>query len=161
MRYLKPEPTQIIIGKETYPILYTLDIIDQIQSTTKMPIIEVLEWAMVKKTMETAIICLLKFLLPGVDVKIENPEYLSTMLITAFIKQAKCKEIEGHNPPPTNGKVDFIDIERWMYVGRVVLGYPEDEVWNMTLGKIGTLHREHLKYNGAIQVEEEVSLLSI
>lgn len=161
MRYLKPKPTPIIINDKLYHVLYTLDVIDQIQSETKMPITEILEWATNNSTMETAILCLLKFLLPGVDVKIDNLNYLATILITAFIEQAKSKEIQGYNPPPPSGKIEFVDIENWVYIGKVVLGYPESEVWGMTLGKIRTLNREHLKYNGAIKEEQEVSLLSI
>lgn len=149
----------IIIGDKIYSVLFTLDVIDRLQNDTEMPITELLEWALNEKTMETAVKCLLKYLI-GVDVEIDNLNYLSTMLITAFIEQAKCKEIQGYNPQPS-GKADFIDIERWIYIGKVILKYPESEVWDMTLGKIGTLHREHLKYIGAIKEEQEVSLLSI
>ena len=159
MRYLKPKPMPILIKDKVYHVLFTLDVIDRLQTDTQMPMIEILEWALNEKTMETAIKCLLKYLI-GVDVEIDNLNYLSTMLITAFIEQAKCKEIQGQTPQ-ASGKVDFIDIERWVYIGKVILEYPENEVWEMTLGKIGTLYREHLKYTGAIKVEEEVSLLSI
>ena len=149
----------IMIGDKIYNILFTLDVIDRLQNDTQMPMTEILEWALNENTSETAIKCLLKYLI-GIDAEIDNLNYLSTMLITAFIEQAKCKEMQGHTPQ-ASGKVDFIDIERWVYIGKVVLKYPENEVWEMTLGKIGTLHREHLKYTGAIKVEEEVSLLSI
>ena len=127
----------ILIGEKVYNILFTLDVIDRLQTDTQMPMIEILEWALNENTMETAIKCLLKYLI-GIDVEIDNLNYLSTMLITAFIEQAKCKEIQGQ-APRTSGKIDFIDIERWIYVGTVVLRYPESEVWEMTLGKIGTL----------------------
>lgn len=150
----------ILIKDKVYHILFTLDVIDRLQTDTQMPMTEILEWALNEKTMETAVKCLLKYLI-GIDVEIDNLNYLSTMLITAFIEQAKSKEIQGHNPPQSSGKADFIDIERWLYIGKVILKYPEVEVWEMTLGKIGTLYREHLKYTGAIKVEEEVSLLSI
>ena len=160
MRYLKPKPMPILIGGKVYHILFTLDVIDRLQTDTQMPMTEILEWALNEKTMETAVKCLLKYLI-GDDVEIDNLNYLSTMIITAFIEQAKSKEIQGHSPPRSSGKADFIDIERWLYVGKVVLKYPELEVWEMTLGKIGTLHREHLKYTGAIKEEQEVSLLSI
>lgn len=159
MRYLKPKPMSILIGEKVHNILFTLDVIDRLQTDTQMPITEILEWALNEKTMEIAVKCLLKYLI-GDDVEIDNLNYLSTMLITAFIEQAKCKEIQGHTPQ-SSGKADFIDIERWVYIGKVVLKYPEDEVLDMTLGKIGTLHREHLKYTGAIKEEQEVSLLSI
>lgn len=149
----------IMIGDKIYNILFTLDVIDRLQTDTQMPMTEILEWALNENTSEIAIKCLLKYLI-GVDVEIDNLNYLSTMLITAFIEQAKCKEIQGHTPQPS-GKVDFINIERWMYIGKVILKYPESEVWEMTLGKVGTLHREHLKYTGAIKEEQEVSLLSI
>ena len=149
----------ILIKDKVYHVLFTLDVIDRLQTDTQMPMTEILEWALNEKTMEIAVKLLLKYLI-GDDVEIDNLNYLSTMLITAFIEQAKCKEIKGHTPQPS-GKVDFINIEWWMYIGKVILKYPEAEVWEMTLGKIGTLHREHLKYTGAIKEEQEVSLLSI
>ena len=160
MRYLRPKPMPILIKDKVYHILFTLDVIDRLQTDTQMPMTEILEWTLNEKTTEIAVKLLLKYLI-GDDVEIDNLNYLSTMLITAFIEQAKCKEIQGHNPPQSSGKADFIDIERWLYIGKVILKYPEAEVWEMTLGKIGTLYREHLKYTGAIKVEEEVSLLSI
>lgn len=159
MRYLKPKPMPILIGEKVYSVLFTLDVIDRLQSDTGMPIAEILEWACNEKNKEIAVKCLLKYLI-GIDVEIDNINYLATMLITAFIEQARCKEIQGHTPQ-VSGKADFIDIERWVYIGKTILEYPEKEVWEMTLGKIGTLYREHLKYTGAIKVEEEVSLLSI
>jgi hypothetical protein len=159
MRYLKPKPMPIMIGDKIYNILFTLDVIDRLQNDTQMPMTEILERALNENTSEIAIKCLLKYLI-GIDVEIDNLNYLSTMLITAFIEQAKCKEIQGQTPQ-ASGKADFIDIERWVYIGKVILEYPENEVWEMTLGKIGTLYKEHLKYTGAIKVEEEVSLLSI
>jgi hypothetical protein len=159
MRYLKPKPMPILIKDKVYNILFTLDVIDRLQTDTQMPMTEILEWTLNEKTTEIAIKCLLKYLI-GIDIEIDNLNYLSTMIITAFIEQAKCKEIQGHTPQ-ASGKADFIDVERWVYIGKVVLKYPEDEVWEMTLGKIGTLHREHLKYTGAIKEEQEVSLLSI
>jgi hypothetical protein len=159
MRYLKPKPIPILIDDKVYHVLFTLDVIDRLQSDTEIPITEILEQTLHEKNKEIAIKLLLKYLI-GIDVEIDNPDYLAIMLISAFVEQAKCKEIQGFKPAPST-KVDFVDIEWWMYVGTTILGYPEDEVWKMTLGKIGTLHREHLKYTGAIKEEEEVSLLSI
>lgn len=161
MSFLKPKPTPILVNGEAYSILFTLDVIDQLQSETEMPITELLEWAINDNTKESAIKCLLKFL-TGANVSEENNlDYLSTILITSFIEQAKCKEIKNYSPPKSNKEIDFIDIEWWMYIGVTVLRHPEKEVWKMTLGKIGTLYREHLKYTGAIKEEQEVSLLSI
>lgn len=160
MRYLKPKPTPITINGKVYNILYTLDVIDRLQTDTQMPITEILEWTQNERTREISIKLLLKYLI-GIDVDIiDNPDYISAVLIIAFAEQAKLKEIKGYNPPPST-KADFVDIERFIYIGTVVLGYQESEVWQMTIGKIGTLHREHLKYIGAIKEEEEVSLLSI
>lgn len=149
----------ILIKDKVYHILFTLDVIDRLQTDTQMPMTEILEWALNKKTMETAVKCLLKYLI-GVDVEIDNLDEISKILVAIFIEQARSKEIQG-NTPQASGKADFIDIERWVYIGKAVLKYPESEVWEMTLGKIGTLYKEHLKYTGAIKVEEEVSLLSI
>jgi hypothetical protein len=35
-----------------------------------------------------------------------------------------------------------------LYIGTTVLGYPEREVWHMTLRKLSLLHTEHLKETG-------------
>lgn len=39
-------------------------------------------------------------------------------------------------------------LARCLYIGKTVLGYPEKEVWKMTLRKLIILHTEHLKYTG-------------
>jgi len=38
-----------------------------------------------------------------------------------------------------------------LYIGKVLLGYPEKEVWHMTLRKIALLHIEHQKENGTYE----------
>jgi len=41
-----------------------------------------------------------------------------------------------------------VPVARYLYVGKVILGYSEREVWHMTLCKLNALYIEHLKYNG-------------
>lgn len=42
----------------------------------------------------------------------------------------------------------MVDIARCLYIGKVLLGYPEREVWQMTLGKLLALYREYKKDHG-------------
>jgi hypothetical protein len=46
---------------------------------------------------------------------------------------------------------DPVPVARYLYLGKVVLGYPEHEVWHMTLKKLNLLLIEHLKATGAYQ----------
>lgn len=39
-------------------------------------------------------------------------------------------------------------VTRCIYLGKTVLGYPEKEVWRMTLRKLMLLFVEHQKYTG-------------
>ena len=45
-------------------------------------------------------------------------------------------------------------VARCLYIGKTVLGYPEREVWKMTLRKLMILHMEHQKYNRTYQAPE-------
>ena len=86
-------------------------------------------------------------------------DYYSSMLLTTYIEQSKPK-----NPKPkitASDEYEFMDIESWFYVGKVLLGYPENEVWEMTLGKLATLRNECLAANGFTKEEKEQSLLFI
>ena len=39
-------------------------------------------------------------------------------------------------------------LARCLFIGKTLLGYPEREVWHMTLRKLLLLHTEYLKENG-------------
>jgi len=40
---------------------------------------------------------------------------------------------------------------RCIYIGTTVLGYPEKDVWKMTVRKLLLLYQEHQKYNGTYE----------
>jgi len=160
MRHLKPSG-KIKIDKQYHDIVFTLDIIDELQDKVKMPMSEIIELATEKKTMKLAVQCLLKYLLKQeIEIKDDKVEYYSLVLINAYIEQIKSKEIEIKEKPRVieSEEPQWINIEYWFYIGKVVLGYPEEEVWNMTLGKLITLRNEHALYTGVITEDKEVSV---
>lgn len=50
-------------------------------------------------------------------------------------------------------------LARCIYIGKTVLGYPEKEVWRMTLRKLTLLYTEHQKFTG--QYKEPETLDSV
>ena len=92
-----------MIGDKIYNILFTLDVIDRLQTDTQMPMTEILEWALNKKTMEIAVKCLLKYLI-GVDVEIDNLDEISKILLAIFIEQARSKKYKD-KPHKQAGKL--------------------------------------------------------
>jgi hypothetical protein len=45
-----------------------------------------------------------------------------------------------------------------IYIGKVLLNYPEDEVWEMTLGKLTVLYREHKREHGLLEEQRELTI---
>jgi hypothetical protein len=160
MRYLKPNGT-IVIRKKPYDILFTLEVIDELQEITEMPMIELLGWALNKKNMKATIQIVLKVLLKEVpDLEDNKLEYYSYALINTYMEQLKCKEIDIKDKPnvEVSEEPQRINIEYWFYIGTVVLNRPTEEVWGMTLGQLITLRNEHYLYNGWFKEDKEVSI---
>lgn len=160
MRYLKPNG-KIKINNKWHDIIFTLDVIDELQDRTQMPMIEIMIKATSKKNMKSAVKCLLKYLLEEeIELEENQFEYYSMALIKAYIEQIKHKKVAGEKEPALDEEVnhEFIDIEHLIYYGTVELGYPENEVWKMTLGKINTLQAEQAKNKGWIKEDKEVSI---
>lgn len=160
MRYLKPSG-KIKINNQFFDITYTLDVIDELQDKVKMPMSEIIELATENKTKKLAVQCLLKYLLKQeIEIEDDKLEYYSRVLIIAYMEQLSSKKIEIKEKPRVieTDEPQWINIERWFYIGKVVLGYPEEEVWNMTLGKLITLSNEHALYTGMITEDKEVSI---
>jgi hypothetical protein len=163
MRHLKPRKPVINVNGKTYELVFSLDVIDEIQDKTTLPVTEIILMLMDFKTRNLAIKVIMKCLI-GQDLELQESELenYSILLINTYIEQLKCKEIKGLQRQETpNGEYEFVDIERWFYIGTVVLNYPEDRVWKMTLGELRTLHNEHAAYNGWIKEEKEESLLNL
>jgi hypothetical protein len=159
MRYLKPKGTPIKINNNAYYLKFTLDIIDELQDRTELPMSEIISLTASKKHREAAIKLLLKHLTGReIEVKKDELDYYSTVLMTTYIEQFKYKDMPKPKKGEGSEEIPFIDVEHWFYIGKVVLSLPSDEVWQMTLGQINTLYREHLKYNGAIKEDKEVNI---
>lgn len=163
MRYLKPRNSIVKINDKEHNLIFSLDVIDQIQDKTQLPMLEIIMMLYEDKMKKKAAEVLIKYL-TGKMIEIEDDklDYYSIALLNAYIEQLKSKEIPGLKKIPVDDKnYEFIDIEHWIYIGTVVLQRPEEEVWGMTLGKIKTLYNEHAKYNGWIKEEKEESLLNL
>jgi hypothetical protein len=159
MRYLKPKGTPILINDKQYQLLFTLDVIDEIQSRTKFPISEVIHMATEKKYQRSAIEVLLKYLTgDNIEVKDNELDYYSTILIDTYIEQLKSKPYEGEPKGEPSDKYEFINVERLFYIATDILGRSEEEAWSMTLGKLFTLQKEHLFQTGQIKEDKEVNI---
>lgn len=163
MRYLKPDDLKIKANDKTYNIRFTLDVIDEIQDRTGMSMNEVMMLlsSRSKKHKREATKTLLEFLIKeNIEFKDDELDYYSFELIRTYINNLKFKDM----PKPkkddvyNEGDIPFIDVEYWFYIGKVVLGFPADEVWQMTIGQIKTLEREHAKYNGWIKEDKVVNI---
>jgi len=160
MRYLKLIKSVIKINDKFYDLKFTLDVIDKIQDITELPITQIVARTMEKATRKSAVQILLKYLV-GQEIEDNDNEfgYYSAVLLNTYIDQLKTKPIpEQKKVENVENEYDFFDIERMVYIGTTVLGYQEQDVWEMTPGKIGTLHNQHLRYNDRIFIEKEVSI---
>lgn len=159
MRYLKPTGTPIKIGDKIYHILFTLEVIDELQDKTGMSINEIMFLLTKKKTKTTAAKCILKYII-GEEIEIDDIENYSIVLLNTYIEQLKYKDM----PKPKEAEqeeeteYEFVDVEYWFNIGKTVLGYPTEEVWSMTLGQIRTHKRKHDIHNGLIKEDAEVNI---
>ena len=51
------------------------------------------------------------------------------------------------NPQRAERATDKLNVARLIYIGKA-MGYPEKEIWKMTIRKLLLLYIEHLKENG-------------
>lgn len=159
MRYLKPQKT-IKVNGNAYPLVYNLEVMDELQDKTGEPITRVISWLTSKKSCKKAVECILKYMTG--ETVIDNYEQYSILLIDAYIEQLKYKgmpEVKGQTEEAT--EYEPIDIEYWFYLATIVLLKSEEKAWKMTLREIRTLYNEHLKYIGAIKEEKVVDIMEI
>lgn len=157
MRYLKAKGSPVEIDGNPYYIKYTLNVIDELQDKTKLPMSEIMTLLTYKKHQLITVKLLIKFLLE-IEFEPIEVDYYSALLLTTYIEQIKFKDIPKPNSEEGKHEPQFIDVEYWFYIGKVVLGFPTDEVWQMTLGQLQTLYNQHLKYIGAIKEDKEVNI---
>lgn len=162
MRYLKPKGTLLKVGDKEYLLKFTLDVIDEIQTATNLPLPEIMNMTLKRKYRKNAIKVLLKYL-TGDEIEVPDNEldYYSEMLIMTYINQVRSKPYEGEKKPESGDECEFLNVERFLYLATVVLGRPTEEAWQMTIGQINTLNKEHQLYIGAIKKEEEVDIMDI
>jgi hypothetical protein len=162
MRHLKPKGTPIKIKNNVYYLKFTLDVIDELQDRTELPMSEIISLTTSKKHREAAIKLIIKYLTrQEIEVKKDELDYYSTMLLNTYIDQLKYKDMP--EPERINEPVEyqFIDIEHWFYIGKFVLGLQTDEVWGMTIGQIRTLEHSHSKYSKQFKEDKEVDIMDI
>lgn len=154
MRYLKTKGNPIEIDGKPYYIKYTLDVIDELQDKTKLPMSEVMTLLTYKKHQLITVKLLIKFLL-GMEFEPIEVDYYSALLLTTYIEQIKFKDMPESEVASEEREPQFINVEYWFYIGKVVLGFQTDEVWQMTLGQLQTLYNQHLKCIGANKEDED------
>lgn len=150
MKYLRPVGTLIEINGKMYRLKFTLDVIYELQYKVKMPIGELM-WLLTNyKTRKLAVQCVFKYALGTVEIDDTKLDYYSSVILDTYINQLKYKGMTPSDEEVNEDKprFDYMDIENLIYVGTVVLGYREQDVWEMTYGKIKTLIKEHYKYHG-------------
>lgn len=163
MRYLKPQEF-ILINNEVCKLKFSLDVIDELQDKTEMPLPKLMTLLTNKnkKTKKAAVEVLLKYLL-GKEVIVEDDklEYYGIMLLNTYINQIKAKPIDGevkeHSGEDEKG-FEYINIEELFYIATMVLNKSESRAWEMTVGEIHTLLKEHFKYKGYYKKEKEVNI---
>jgi hypothetical protein len=159
MRYLKPISTTIEINNETYNLRYTLDVIDELQDKTKIPLPELISFLYKKRYQKDAIRVLLKYLTGQmIDVEDDKLDYYSTLLIQTYINQLMSKPYDGEKKGEVKNEFEFINIERHFYIATVILKKSDEQAWGMTLSEINTLFKEHSFEMGWIKADKEVNI---
>lgn len=156
MRYLKPQRT-IKVNDKAYPLVFSLEAIDELQDKTGMAMTEIISLLTSKKNSKKAVECIIQYM-TGETVT-DNYEYYSVMLLDTYIEQIKYKGMpETKGKPEEATEYEPIDIEYWFYLATVVLRKTTSEAWEMTLKEIRTLYNEHLKYTGVIKEDKVVNI---
>jgi hypothetical protein len=155
MRYLKPNHKIIVNGKE-YPLIFSLELIDELQDMSKCPMNRIMLMLTESKRKKTIVQTILK-LITGEIIE-ENIELYSIQLLNIYIDQLKYKDMPELKPTEEEPQYEFIDVEYWFYVGKTVLGYSEEEVWKKTIGALRTHQREHHKATGVIKEDKVVNV---
>lgn len=161
MSYIKPHGRYIEVNGKEYHLLFTLGVIDELQDRTQMSATDIIASLADKETMEVTVKVLLRYLIgEPIEVEPDKLEYYSLVLRATYMEQYNPKNIEIKMPARTVevDKHERIDTEYWFYIGKVVLGYSEEETLNMTLGKLITLRNEHFLFTGRFEEDKEVSV---
>jgi len=172
MRYLNQKGTPIEIENNTYHLLFTLNVIDELQDKVQMPLSELMEKTLEPRTRIASVKLLLKYLIEdhlrrhgkNEKIYIENVtlknkiEYYSLLLINTYIDQIKSKKIEVAKKERVCTEHEYLNVEYWFYIGTTVLGFSKSEVWNMTISELSTLRNEHAIFNGWMKEDKEVSI---
>jgi hypothetical protein len=157
MRYLRPKGAPLKIGEKTYTILFTLDIIDQLQDKVEMSINELLSLTTKKRYKKDAVKCILKYT-TGETIEIPDAEleFYSAFLLSTYIDQIKFKDMPQSKHSESEEEFPFVNIAHWLYIGESVLNRPTEEVWGMTLGQLRALEYEDCKCKGLVKEDNKV-----
>jgi len=140
---MRPKPIVIKIGDKEYGLLLTLKAVEEIQSNLGIPISEVLTLLDDYKSFEIVLSALAD--IGKIKIYPEDIPMLKNKILFALILGMPKRE---EDEIPITKEPSKFPVARALYIGTTVLGFPEKEVWNMTLRKLLLLYTEHRKETG-------------
>jgi hypothetical protein len=158
MSDLRPQPIKLKLGDKTINLLFTLRAIDEIQEHFDIPIAKIGTLLADEKKRKENIAIIISALAQEdiepsfVKLFVRNVDYFSSAITLAILSGAARGEDDAV-PPPDPQK---LNVAHFIFVGTALLGYPESEVWGMTLKKILILRDEYLKFNGRYKAPETI-----
>lgn len=173
---LRPRRELFEIGEEKFWLLFSVKAIDEIQSELNLPIFDAIERLMqaIKMDISSEVIRVYAGILSALInsngrrkmglseaaqmLTVENYVPIAVRLIELFWKSMP--EKEDYDPDEKDEDVEkrperAINIAQILYIGCVVLGFPEKEVFRMTLRKFYMLYDQHLIMKG-IKKDENI-----
>lgn len=144
MSDMRPAPIVCKQGDKKYRLLFTLAAVDEIQSRLNMPISTAIGNLADIKTLKVLISAL-----AGEEIKI-YPGDISAIksLVMLAVASGMPQRDEDAEEIIEDKEAEMFPVARALYIGTTVLGFPEAEVWDMTLRKLLLLYTEHRKYTG-------------
>lgn len=175
MSDLRPTGIPLTLAGKTYPILFTISAIDEIQAACNLALPDVIERiaqaAAGVTDMDTLVVfrCVLSVLLSESTKEritvtdagnmVRRGEYpaVAWIILAAYVESMP--EPEEDEEEEDNKSTDrAVNVARLLYIGCKVLNYTENEIFKMTLRKFYLIYNEHLELNG-IRKKEDESLL--
>lgn len=159
MRYLKPKGMPIEVNGKQFKVLFTLDLIDELQDRTQLPMSELISMLVDDKYKEKATGIIIYYMTR--EIIKDNFENYSNLLFLTYIEQLKDKPYEGEKKAEPQEEFEPINVERYFYIATVLLGKSDERAWQMTLGEISTLYKEHGFENQWIKEDKVVDIMDI
>lgn len=166
MSDMRPKKTILQLGDKQYSMLFTIRAIDEIQDEFNVPVVNFSDLIRNEDTSIYATAFIASTLINDSAISAEEmmteiTEETVIPIIQAINSTAiECwpKHDEEDTPVDTSededAEADFFPVSRCIYIGKMLLGYSENEVWEMTPGKLFALYDEYKKENGQKQQTE-------